>query len=104
LNKARVFYSPKLIILSVNTTRKAKICLIAHYQILPKIDDDEVEEFYQPIKDVMKATKKYEIIIIMGDWNAKEGRETTENVTGHRDLGIRNDRGKRLIQFRKKNS
>lgn len=67
-------------------------------------DDDEVEEFYQPIKDVMKATKKHEIIIIMGDWNAKEGRETTENVTGHHDLGIRNDRGKRLIQFRKKNS
>ncbi|XP_054737913.1 uncharacterized protein LOC129244320 [Anastrepha obliqua] len=44
-------------------------------------------------------TKKHDINIIMGDFNAKVGKEETTNVTGKFGLGDRNERENRLVQF-----
>jgi len=36
------------------------------------------------------------------DWNAKVESQETPEVTGKRGLGVRNDVGQRLIEFRQK--
>lgn len=61
--------------------------------------DDEIENFYSDVKTIIRTTKKHEINILMGDFNAKVGKEKTLNVTGEFGLGKRNERGNRLIQF-----
>lgn len=62
-------------------------------------DDTVVESLYQLISEALGMTKKHEITIIMGDFNAKVGSENTLNITGKFGLGNRNNRGERLVQF-----
>lgn len=69
------------------------------YVLTADHDDGEVEAFYKQIKDIMKVTKKYGITLFMGDWNAKVGKEKTDDVTGQYGFGVRNDKGKRIVQF-----
>lgn len=47
----------------------------------------------------MKLTKKQDVNIIMGDFNAKIGRGRSSPTVGDFDLGVRNERGDRLVQF-----
>jgi len=56
--------------------RPINVNIVQVYAPTTDHNDDEVEKFYQQIKDIMKATKKHEITLILGDWNAKVGRET----------------------------
>ena len=62
-------------------------------------DDDEIEKFYDDLKQVMEYTKTGEINIVMGDWNAKVGDHPEYPVSGKNGLGKRNDRGQRLVEF-----
>ena len=61
-------------------------------------DDEELENVYEQIQELMAGMKNNEISIILGDMNAKvgQGRDGTEVAHG---LGVRNDRGHRLIEF-----
>ena len=47
-------------------------------------------------------TKKKDVLVIIGDWNAKVGIQETPEVTGKFVLGIRNEVGQRLIEFAKR--
>ena len=40
----------------------------------------------------------------MGDWNAKVGSQETPGVTGKFGLGMQNEAGQRLIEFRQENA
>lgn len=61
--------------------------------------DDMIEEFYSDLEKAMCLTKKGEITIVLGDFNAKIGKNATKEISGHYGLGERNARGERLIQF-----
>ena len=61
--------------------------------------DEEVEEFYQCIEEVWRYVKNDEVNILMGDFNAKVGRESDYPTTGKYGLGERNERGRTLIEF-----
>lgn len=61
--------------------------------------EEEIEQFYDDVSRTMKLLRKEEVNIILGDFNAKVGQNRTENVTGEHGLGMRNDRGERLVQF-----
>ena len=41
---------------------------------------------------------------MIGDWNAKVGSQETPGVTGKFGLGMGNEAGQRLIEFRKENA
>jgi hypothetical protein len=47
----------------------------------------------------MKCTKRHDINIICGDFNAKIGNGRVENIVGDYGLGRRNARGDKLVQF-----
>ena len=47
---------------------------------------------------------KKDVLIIIGDWNAKAGSQETPGVTGKFGLGVRNEAGQRLIEFCQENA
>ena len=51
------------------------------------------------LSDLLELTPKNDVLIIIGDWNAKVGSQETPGVTGKFGLGIRNEAGQRLIEF-----
>lgn len=59
----------------------------------------EIEELYKDVDTLLKTTKKHEVVIVMGDMNAKVGSTIVPGVAGAYGLGIRNDRGDMLVEF-----
>ena len=54
----------------------------------------EVEWFYEHLQDLLELTPKKDVLLIIGDWNAKIGNQETPGVTGKFGLGIQNEAGK----------
>lgn len=61
--------------------------------------DAEIEEFYSTVDKAMRLTKRRELIIVMGDFNAKIELGGEDEVVGQYGLGERNTRGDRLVQL-----
>ena len=53
----------------------------------------EVEQFYDDIQDLLELTHKKDVLIILGDWNAKVGSQEIPRVTGKFGLGLQNEAG-----------
>ena len=68
--------------------------------------DDVVEDFYATLQSKIDAVPKQDILIIMGDWNAKVGKdhETWGPTIGKHGYGEMNSRGEHLLYFCKENS
>ena len=65
-------------------------------------EDEEKDEFYSKLQDVINNTPSYDIKILMGDFNAQlgalsQGRETI--VGPHGISTAHNNNGERLISF-----
>ena len=75
------------------------ICIIQVYAPTSDYEEEQVDDFY---RDVMKAKEKckpQDITFVMGDLNAKLGRERVEDVVGPFGLGHRNGRRDRLAEW-----
>ena len=57
--------------------------------------EEEIEDFYSDLEDAYKKCGNQNIVIVMGDLNAKVGSEqdTLQEIVGKHGLGERNDRG-----------
>ena len=53
------------------------------------IEEAEVEWFYEDQQDLLELTPKKDVQFIIGDWNAKVGRQEIPEVTGKFGLGVR---------------
>ena len=53
----------------------------------------------EDLQDLLELTAPKDVLFIIGDWNAKVGSQETPGVTGKFGLGMRNEAGKRLIEF-----
>ena len=49
--------------------------------------DEEIESFYQDIRTLLNATKKHQVTIVLGDFNAKVGDTKVDGCTGAFGLG-----------------
>ena len=67
-------------------------------------EEAEVELFYEDLQDLLELTPKKDVLLIIGDWNAKVGSQETPGVTGKFGLGMRNEAGQRLIEFCQENA
>ena len=47
---------------------------------------------------------KKDVLLLIGDWNAKVGSQETPGVTGKFGLGVQNEAGQRLIEFCQENT
>ena len=57
------------------------------------------EQFYEDLQDLLELAHKKDVLFIIGDWNAKVGRQEIPGVTGKFGLGLQNEAGQRLIEF-----
>ena len=78
--------------------------VIQAYASTMKAEEAEVEWFYEDLQDLLELTPKKDILFIIGDWNAKVGRQETPGVIGKFGLGVRNETGQRLIGFCQENT
>ena len=67
-------------------------------------EEDEVEQFYKDLQDLLELTPPKDVLFIIGDWNAKVGSQETPRVTGKFGLGIWNEAGQRLIEICQENT
>ena len=49
-----------------------------------------VEWFYEDLQDLLELTPKKDVLLVIGDWNAKAGSQETHGVTGKFGLGMWN--------------
>ncbi|GFO06712.1 craniofacial development protein 2-like protein [Plakobranchus ocellatus] len=62
-------------------------------------EDEEVKKFYKEIEKAKGYLKSQDIIIVMGDFNAKVGDERVKDVVGPTSIWTVNERGSRLIEW-----
>ena len=59
----------------------------------------EVEQFYEDLQDLLEWTPKKDVLLIIGNWNAKVGSQEILRATGKFGFGVPNEAGQRLIEF-----
>ena len=80
------------------------ITVIQAYAPTSNAEEAEVEQFYQDLQDLLELIPNKDVLFIIGDWNAKVGRQETPGVTGKFGLGVWNVGRQRLIEFCRKNA
>ena len=64
------------------------ITVIQVYAPTSNAEETEVERFYEDLQDLLELTPKKDVLLIIGDWNAKVGSQETPGVTGKFGLGM----------------
>ena len=62
--------------------------VIQVHALISNAEEAEVEWFYEDLQDLLELTPKKDVLFIIGNWNAKVGRQETPGVTGKFGLGI----------------
>ena len=84
--------------ISVHFQGKAfNITVIQVYAPTSNAEETDVERFYKDLQDHLELTPKKDVLFIIGDWNAKVGRQETPGVTGKFGLKVQNEAEQRLI-------
>ena len=65
----------------------------------PTSNAEEAEQVYEDLQDLLELTPKKDVLFIIGEWNAKVGREEILGVTGKLGLGVQNEAGQSLAEF-----
>ena len=73
------------------------ITVIQTYAPTSNTEEAEVEQFYEDLQGLLELTPKKDVLLIIGDWNAKVGSQETPGITGKFGLGVWNEAGQRLI-------
>ena len=53
------------------------IMVIQVYAPTSNAEEAEIERFYEDLQDLRELTPKKDVLFIIGDWNAKVGRQET---------------------------
>ena len=80
------------------------ITVIQVYAPTSNAGEAEVEQFYEDLQDLLELIPNKDVLYIIGDWNAKVGRQEIPAVTGKFGLGVQNEEGQRLTEFCQENT
>ena len=86
--------------ISVRFQGKPFNTVIQIYAPTSNTEEAEVERFYEDLQVLLELTPKKDVLLIIGDWNAKVGSQGT----GKFGFGIWNEARKRLIEFCRENA
>ena len=81
--------------------RYANIMVVQAYAPTEDKPVEDKDAFYGRLGEVVRSAKRHDILLLMGDFNAKVGQEdgTWREVMGVFGVGTRNDNGQRLLEF-----
>ena len=77
------------------------IMVLQGYGPTSNAEEAEVERFYE---DLLDLAPKKDVLFIIGDWDAKIESQEIPGITGKFGLGVQNEAGQRLIEFRQENT
>ena len=69
------------------------ITVIQVYALTSNAEEAEVERIYKDLQYLLELTAKKDVLFIIGDKNAKVGRQEIFGVTGKFGLGVQNEAG-----------
>ena len=75
------------------------IAIVQAYAPTGDHTDEDIEKFYQDIEKACREVKSTDVLIVMGDMNAKIGNGKVDGYIGGFGLGNRNERGDRMLEF-----
>ena len=78
------------------------ILIVQAYTLTSDYDDNEIEEFYDQLQNIIDQTPKKDILVVQGDWNAKVDNVACGNwqdICGPFRNDDTNERGLRLLEF-----
>ena len=78
------------------------ITIIQTYAPTTDYDDDDTEDFYDQLQEVIDQAPKKDVLVVQGDWNAKIGEDASKNwrgTCGQYCNPETNERGLRLPEF-----
>ena len=58
------------------------ITIVQVYAPTSDYDDNKIEELHDQLQNVIDQTPKKDILVVLGDWNAKVGKDACENWRG----------------------
>ena len=96
-------YGDRIIMVKLQA-EPVNMCIVQIYMPTSEHSDEEVEQIYDQIEELIKRQKGTENLLIMGDWNAVVGEGKDGDEVGPFGLGKRNDRGERLVEFCRRNN
>ena len=71
--------------------RPFDITLIQVYAPTTNAEETEIEEFYEDLQHLLDLTPKKDVLLILGDWNAKVGSQEIKGTRGKFGLGVQNE-------------
>ena len=85
-------------------SKSLNITVIQDYPLTSNAEEDEVEQFYEDLQDLLELTPKKDVLFIIQDWNEKVGNQEIPGVTGKLCLRIQNEAGQSLTKFCQENT
>ena len=79
------------------------ITVIQVYAPTSNAEEAEADQFYKDLEDLLELTPKTDVLVTIGDWNAKAGSQEIPGVTGKLGLGVQKEAGKRIIEYCQEN-
>ena len=67
--------------------------MIQVYAPTTDTEEDEVDWYSEDLQDFLELTPQNNVLFIIGDWNAKVGRQEMPGITGKFSLGVENEAG-----------
>ena len=87
-------------LISVHPQAKpVNLTLIQVYAPTSDADEEEREEVYNCLEELLEHTPRKDAVIVMGDFNAKIGHQTVKEVCRNYGIDERNEAGNQLAQF-----
>ena len=82
-------------------SRFTKTTIVQCYAPTEDAEDEDKDEFYTQLQGVLMAVPNHDVLLVMGDLNAKVGSDNIgfEHCIGKHGLGTRNDNGERFLDF-----
>lgn len=93
-----VAVSERVMLLQISSS-PIPVNIVQVYAPTSDSSDEEIEQFYMQILQILKKLPKQNLTLISGDFNAKVGKGRTGEHIGPHGLGERNERGERLSVF-----
>ena len=75
------------------------LAIIQAYAPTADHSEEDIEEFYEDLEKACKHVASTDVMVVMGDMNAKIGKGSVDRYVGEFGLGERNDSGDRLLEF-----
>ena len=82
-------------------SKYCKLTIIQCYAPTNDSEDDMKEEWYDQLQAAVSKVPQHDVLLIMGDMNAKTGSDNTdrERAMGREGCGIINDNGEKFVNF-----